>query len=196
MSNMSYFERDDIIQIKVKDREEAGSVELSPRITAGLDDQNEIIGIEIIGASKYLRDNILQSAQSKLLKTGFSRCDGLESHLLPGQQGVAVRREGGKPEPRGHDRLLELLEPGPIGKQQRRLAVRAAPQAGPHLHAVQAGKRLVQEPQGFSQRLVGESSGEKAQLHVAPPDLRPCEAPGERTGGPYAPRMALISSNR
>jgi len=67
MSNMSYFEGDDIIHIKVKDGDEAGSVELSPNVTAELDEENEIIGIEIIGASKYLRDNILESAQAKLL---------------------------------------------------------------------------------------------------------------------------------
>jgi uncharacterized protein YuzE len=70
MSNMNYFERDDIIHIKVKEGEEAGSVELSPNITAELDENNEIIGIEIIGASKYLRDNILESAQAKLLGMG------------------------------------------------------------------------------------------------------------------------------
>jgi uncharacterized protein YuzE len=70
MSNMIYFERDDIIHIKVKEGEEAGSVELSPNITAELDENNEIIGIEIIGASKYLRDNILESAQAKLLGMG------------------------------------------------------------------------------------------------------------------------------
>jgi len=64
---MNYFEGDDIIHIKVKDGDEAGSVELSPNITAELDEENEIIGIEIIGASKYLRDNILESAQAKLL---------------------------------------------------------------------------------------------------------------------------------
>ena len=52
----------------VRDGEEAGSVELSPHITAELDDQNEIIGMKIIGASKYLRDNILESAQAKLLR--------------------------------------------------------------------------------------------------------------------------------
>jgi uncharacterized protein YuzE len=67
---MNYFERDDVIHIKIKDGKEAGSVELSPNITAELDDQNEIIGIEIIDASKYLRDNILESAQAKLLGMG------------------------------------------------------------------------------------------------------------------------------
>jgi uncharacterized protein YuzE len=72
MGNMSYFERDDIIHIKVRDGEEAGSVELSPNITAELNEKNEIIGIEIIDASKYIRDNILESAQAKLLRMGSS----------------------------------------------------------------------------------------------------------------------------
>ena len=70
MSKMSYFERDDIIHIKVKDGEEANSVEISPNVTAELDDHNEIIGVEILNASKYLRDNILESVQAKLLQMG------------------------------------------------------------------------------------------------------------------------------
>ena len=70
MSKMSYFERDDIIHIKVKDGEEANSVEISPNVTAELDDHNEIIGVEILNASKYLRDNILESVQAKLLQLG------------------------------------------------------------------------------------------------------------------------------
>jgi len=70
MSSMNYFERDDIIHIKVKDGEEVNSVEISPNITAELDDQNEIIGVEILNASKYLRDNILESVQAKLLQMG------------------------------------------------------------------------------------------------------------------------------
>ena len=70
MSNMNYFEQDDIIYIKVKDGDEANSVEISPNVTAELDDQNELIGVEILNASKYLRDNILESVQAKLLKLG------------------------------------------------------------------------------------------------------------------------------
>ena len=70
MSNMNYFEQDDIIYIKVKDGEEANSVEISPNVTAELDDQNELIGVEILNASKYLRDSILESVQAKLLNLG------------------------------------------------------------------------------------------------------------------------------
>ena len=67
---MNYFEQDDIIYIKVKDGDEANSVEISPNVTAELDGQNELIGVEILNASKYLRDNILESVQAKLLKLG------------------------------------------------------------------------------------------------------------------------------
>ncbi|HUX52548.1 MAG TPA: DUF2283 domain-containing protein [Spirochaetia bacterium] len=69
MSNMNYFERDDIIHIRIKDGEEANSVEISPNVTAELDDQNDIIGVEILNASKYLRDNILETVQAKLLQS-------------------------------------------------------------------------------------------------------------------------------
>jgi len=69
MSNMNYFERDDVIHIRIKDGEEANSVEISPNVTAELDDQNDIIGVEILNASKYLRDNILETVQAKLLQS-------------------------------------------------------------------------------------------------------------------------------
>ena len=68
MSNMNYFEKDDIIHIRVKEGREASSVEISPNITAELDERNEIIGVEILNASTYLRDNLLDTIQAKLLE--------------------------------------------------------------------------------------------------------------------------------
>ncbi|HUX20556.1 MAG TPA: DUF2283 domain-containing protein [Spirochaetia bacterium] len=67
MSNMNYFEKDDIIHIRVKEGREASSVEVSPNITAELNERNEIIGVEILNASTYLRDNLLDTIQAKLL---------------------------------------------------------------------------------------------------------------------------------
>ena len=69
MSNMKYFPDEDIIYIKISDGEESNSVEISPNITAELDKKNEIIGIEILKASNYIRDNILESVQAKILKS-------------------------------------------------------------------------------------------------------------------------------
>ncbi len=44
------------------------SVEISPNITAELNEKGELIGIEIIAASSFLRDTILESTQAKLLQ--------------------------------------------------------------------------------------------------------------------------------
>ncbi|MGI9301790.1 MAG: DUF2283 domain-containing protein [Gammaproteobacteria bacterium] len=64
---MNYVESEDILHIAISDEVEAGSIELSPNITAELNDSGELIGIEIINASSFIRDNILESVQGKLL---------------------------------------------------------------------------------------------------------------------------------
>ncbi len=66
-TNMVYFKDDDVIHIVIAEGNESGSVEISPNITVELDDKGEIIGIEILKASDFLRDSILDSAQAKLL---------------------------------------------------------------------------------------------------------------------------------
>ena len=65
---MQYFEADDIIHINIQDGPEENSVELSPNITAELNAKGEIIGIEILHASAYIRDNVLETVQGKLLQ--------------------------------------------------------------------------------------------------------------------------------
>lgn len=64
---MNYFEEEDILHLVISDEKEAGSVELSPNITAELNEKGEIIGIEILKASSFIRDSILESAQAKVL---------------------------------------------------------------------------------------------------------------------------------
>ena len=65
---LSYFEKEDILHLAISNEKEGGSVEISPNITAELNDDGELIGIEIIGASSFLRDSILESTQAKLLQ--------------------------------------------------------------------------------------------------------------------------------
>ena len=69
MSNprMVYFEENDILHLSVSDEPETASVELSPNVTAELNEQGELIGIEILDASSFIRDSILESAQARLL---------------------------------------------------------------------------------------------------------------------------------
>jgi uncharacterized protein YuzE len=64
---MFYFEQEDILHLVISEEEEANSVELSPNITAELNAQGELIGLEIVQASTFVRDSILESAQAKLL---------------------------------------------------------------------------------------------------------------------------------
>jgi len=75
MSNtrMVYFEKNDILHLSISDEPEAGSVELSPDVTVELNEKGDLIGIEIINASSFIRDSILESAQAKLLNLQGNR---------------------------------------------------------------------------------------------------------------------------
>jgi len=67
-AQMSYFEQEDILHLAISDEPEAGSIEVSPNITAELNTQGALIGIEILGASTFIRDSILETVQGKLLE--------------------------------------------------------------------------------------------------------------------------------
>jgi uncharacterized protein YuzE len=67
-AKMAYFRDEDILHIVISDEKESDSIELSPNITAELNENGELIGIEILEASTFLRDSILESTQAKILK--------------------------------------------------------------------------------------------------------------------------------
>jgi len=67
-TRMMYFEKDDILHLAISDEPEAGSVELSPNITVELNDKGEMIGIEILEASRFIRDSIMESVQARVLR--------------------------------------------------------------------------------------------------------------------------------
>jgi len=64
---MTYFQESDVIHLSVSEDEEAGSVEISPNITAEVNNVGELIGIEILNASAFIRNSILESVQAKML---------------------------------------------------------------------------------------------------------------------------------
>jgi uncharacterized protein YuzE len=64
---MTYFEKDDVLHLAISDEAEVGSVEVSPNITAELNAEGELIGIEILGASNFIRDSVLESVQARVL---------------------------------------------------------------------------------------------------------------------------------
>ena len=65
---MSYFPEQDIVHLIITHEEEVDSVELSPNITAELNADGELIGVEILKASLFLSDFILESTQAKLMQ--------------------------------------------------------------------------------------------------------------------------------
>ncbi len=76
---MTYFKDEDILHLVISDEKEAGSIELSPNVTAELNENGELIGIEILEASSFIRDSILESAQAKMLDFAKPYNKGVES---------------------------------------------------------------------------------------------------------------------
>jgi len=56
-----YFEQEDVLHLVITDELETRSVELNSNITVELNDKNEMIGVEILNASSFLRDAVLDS---------------------------------------------------------------------------------------------------------------------------------------
>jgi uncharacterized protein YuzE len=61
-----YFEKEDVLHLIITDEAERNSLEMAPNITAELNGQNELIGIEILNASSFLRDMTLESVQARV----------------------------------------------------------------------------------------------------------------------------------
>jgi uncharacterized protein YuzE len=51
----------------ISEENESNSVERSPNITAELNENGDLIGIEVLEASSFIRDSILETAQAKML---------------------------------------------------------------------------------------------------------------------------------
>jgi uncharacterized protein YuzE len=64
---MAYFEESDVLHLMIADEKESGSVELAPNVTAELNKRGELIGVEILEASRFVRDFVLEAAQVKML---------------------------------------------------------------------------------------------------------------------------------
>ena len=64
-TTVRYFEAEDILHIAIADGPESRSIELGPTITVELDENDEMIGVEILEASSFLRDAVLESIQAR-----------------------------------------------------------------------------------------------------------------------------------
>lgn len=57
-----------MLHLAITEGTESRSLELSPDVTVELNDKDEMIGVEILNASKFLRDAVLESIQAKTLR--------------------------------------------------------------------------------------------------------------------------------
>jgi hypothetical protein len=55
---MSYFEKEDVLHVVISDEPEAGSIEVSPNITAELDAHGALIGIGSLHVRAFARDSV------------------------------------------------------------------------------------------------------------------------------------------
>ncbi|MBC8183013.1 DUF2283 domain-containing protein [candidate division KSB1 bacterium] len=72
-NQLKYFAKEDILHLAISEEKEAGSFEINPNITAELSDKGELIGIEILNASEFIRDSVLESVQAKIMNLGFKK---------------------------------------------------------------------------------------------------------------------------
>ena len=63
---MTYFEQEHILHLVISDEPEESNKELGPNITAELNAKGELIGVEILNASVFIRDSVLESVQAKM----------------------------------------------------------------------------------------------------------------------------------
>jgi uncharacterized protein YuzE len=66
-TKMTYFKDEDVLHLVISEENESNSVDLSPNTTAELNENGDLIGIEILEASSFIRDSILETAQAKML---------------------------------------------------------------------------------------------------------------------------------
>jgi uncharacterized protein YuzE len=80
-TKMTYFKEEDIIHFVISEENESNSVELSPNIIAELNENGDLIGIEILEASSFIRDTILESAQAKMmaLQNSYNKANATEA---------------------------------------------------------------------------------------------------------------------
>ncbi|MDE0468037.1 MAG: DUF2283 domain-containing protein [Candidatus Poribacteria bacterium] len=53
---MTYFEKEDILHLVISDEPQSDCIELIPNITAELNENGELIGIEILNARTFIQD--------------------------------------------------------------------------------------------------------------------------------------------
>ena len=62
---LKYYEESDVLYYLISEGEEDSAIELTPGVTVELNKEKEISGIEILDASKFMKNFIVENFQSK-----------------------------------------------------------------------------------------------------------------------------------
>lgn len=65
-AELNYFQREDILHLTLSEEAETKSIEINPHVTAEMNINGELIGIEISSASSFLLNSLWDSIQAKL----------------------------------------------------------------------------------------------------------------------------------
>ena len=66
IGKIQYFEESDVLYYLISEGEEEEAVELAPGVTVELNQEKEIIGIEILDASRFMNTFVVENFQKKL----------------------------------------------------------------------------------------------------------------------------------
>jgi uncharacterized protein YuzE len=66
IGKIQYFEESDVLYYLISEGEEEETVELAPGVTVELNKEKEIIGIEILDASRFMNTFVVENFQQKL----------------------------------------------------------------------------------------------------------------------------------
>ena len=66
IGKIQYFEDSDVLYYLISEDEEEEAIELAPGVTVELNQEKEIIGIEILDASRFMNTFVVENFQQKL----------------------------------------------------------------------------------------------------------------------------------
>ena len=66
IGKIQYFEESDVLYYLISEGEEEEAIELAPGVTVELNKEKEIIGIEILDASRFMNTFVAENFQKKL----------------------------------------------------------------------------------------------------------------------------------
>jgi len=70
IGKIQYFEDSDVLYYLISEDEEEEAIELAPGVTVELNTEKEIIGIEILDASRFMNMFVVENFQKKLASIG------------------------------------------------------------------------------------------------------------------------------